>query len=343
MNQFNNIPTNIISGFLGAGKTTAIRHLLKHIPVSETWAVIVNEFGQIGIDGALLKNDRVAIKEIPGGCLCCVGSQSLSVGLNQIIRTVKPNRILIEPTGLGHPVKLIESLTGEFYQSVLDLKAVINLIDARNLSDERYLNHQTFTDQSQLADVLVATKLDCCSEDDIQRFNQYAGSFKPQKIKVETIELGQLKLEWLDISRATQVLPENAIIENKFIDIPHSHIHSHAISQHQAEDGQAKMTGWEMQVGKSDGFVSVGWKINNTAVFKKTNVLYFIKKLVKGMGVERVKGVLNTGEGWVSINVTQHESQISAVDAYTNNIFEIIASQTLDPKSLNISLISCLK
>ena len=140
LSQFSNIPTNIISGFLGAGKTTAIRYLLENKPSSERWAVVVNEFGKVGIDGALLKNDTVEIKEIPGGCLCCVGSQSLNVGLNQIIRNVHPQRILIEPTGLGHPKRLIDSLTGGYFKSVLDLKAVICLLDARQLKNQKYLH-----------------------------------------------------------------------------------------------------------------------------------------------------------------------------------------------------------
>jgi len=66
------IPTNLISGFLGAGKTTAILHLLRQKPADERWAVLVNEFGEIGVDGALLGNpDEVFIREVAGGCICC--------------------------------------------------------------------------------------------------------------------------------------------------------------------------------------------------------------------------------------------------------------------------------
>jgi len=201
MTTYSNISTNIISGFLGVGKTTVIQYLLKQKPKSETWAVIVNEFGKVGIDGALLKNDEVSIKEIPGGCLCCVGSQALSVGLNKIIRTLKPQRILIEPTGLGHPAKLIKTLTGEFYQSVLDLKAIINLVDARNLKDNRYTDNENFIDQSNLADILIASKMDTYSEADKQQFFDYVSSFTPDKSKALMVEQGHLQLDWLDYPR----------------------------------------------------------------------------------------------------------------------------------------------
>ena len=70
------VPTNIITGFLGAGKTSAILHLLKTKPVHERWAVLVNEFGEIGVDGSLFEGlygeqQSVFIREVPGGCMCC--------------------------------------------------------------------------------------------------------------------------------------------------------------------------------------------------------------------------------------------------------------------------------
>lgn len=71
------VPTNIITGFLGVGKTTAILHLLKSKPANERWAILVNEFGEIGIDGELIAGEQksqtdVYIREVPGGCMCCV-------------------------------------------------------------------------------------------------------------------------------------------------------------------------------------------------------------------------------------------------------------------------------
>ena len=101
------IRTNLITGFLGVGKTTAVRHLLAHRPEGERWAVLVNEFGEIGVDGALLDDTGVAVTEVPGGCVCCVSSQAFTVGLNRLIREQRPERILIEPTGLGHPAQII--------------------------------------------------------------------------------------------------------------------------------------------------------------------------------------------------------------------------------------------
>ncbi len=106
------IPTHLIGGPLGAGKTSLIRDLLAQKPAHERWAVLLNEFGQIGLDAALLSTDAdgVALGEVAGGCLCCVNGVPFQVGLGRLLRKAKPDRLLIEPSGLGHPLQLLAQL-----------------------------------------------------------------------------------------------------------------------------------------------------------------------------------------------------------------------------------------
>ena len=104
--NISSVPTNIITGFLGVGKTTAISHLLKNKPSDQRWAVLVNEFGEIGVDGRLMQGQypeeqRVFVKEVPGGCMCCAAGLPMQVALNQLLASARPDRMLIEPTGLG--------------------------------------------------------------------------------------------------------------------------------------------------------------------------------------------------------------------------------------------------
>ena len=95
-----------------AGKTSLIRSLLAQKPAGERWAVLVNEFGEIGLDAALLATDvdGVAIGEVAGGCLCCVNGVPFQVGLGRLLRRARPDRLFIEPSGLGHPLALWKQL-----------------------------------------------------------------------------------------------------------------------------------------------------------------------------------------------------------------------------------------
>ena len=157
------IPTNIISGFLGAGNTSAILSLLEAKPEHERWAVLVNEFGEIGIDGGFFEGvhteqSGVFVREVPGGCMCCASGLSMQIALNQLLARARPHRLLIEPTGLGHPREVLEVLSANHYQDVLNIQKNITLVDARKLTDIRYTLHETFNQQIDVADIVVGNK-----------------------------------------------------------------------------------------------------------------------------------------------------------------------------------------
>lgn len=130
------IPTHLICGPLGAGKTSLIRSLLMQKPVGERWAVLINEFGQIGLDAALLSTDEkgISLAEVAGGCLCCVNGVPFQIGLSRLLRKTKPDRLLIEPSGLGHPTELMAQLGAPPWQGVLALQPCVTVLDALALA-----------------------------------------------------------------------------------------------------------------------------------------------------------------------------------------------------------------
>ncbi|GBF90583.1 hypothetical protein Rsub_03155 [Raphidocelis subcapitata] len=158
------IPVNIVTGALGAGKTTALRHLIDGKPPGEVWAVLVNDFGACGVDGAALGGGGggggVTIRQIAGGCMCCVTSGLLTPAIAQLVRQVKPDRLLIEPSGLGHPGGLIDVLRGPHLGSALELRAVICLVDLSRFDPEALQGMGVAADQIAIADVLVGSKAD---------------------------------------------------------------------------------------------------------------------------------------------------------------------------------------
>lgn len=92
MSALKAIPTNVITGFLGVGKSTAILNLLKQKPDNERWAVLVNEFGEVGIDGSLFTGQKteeagIFIREVPGGCMCCAAGLPMQIALNMLLKT----------------------------------------------------------------------------------------------------------------------------------------------------------------------------------------------------------------------------------------------------------------
>ncbi|UZE95290.1 CobW family GTP-binding protein [Alkalimarinus alittae] len=278
------ISTNIITGFLGVGKTTAILELLKTKPKDEVWAVLVNEFGEVGIDGALLSNNGAFIKEVPGGCMCCVAGLPMQIGLNLLISKAKPDRLLIEPTGLGHPKQIIETLTNEHYHDLLDLRSVITLVDPRNLNNARYLDNENFNDQISVADVVVANKTDRCTEAEKPLFEAYLSGQLPTKQATGWVSQGKLEPQWLDYKH------------NK-ASISHSHQHSKSdlpSSLMTLEEGEA----FTRKENQGQGFYSCGWLFNSKTVFDHPT----LNQYFTGLAADRLKAIVKTTNGVYAFN-----------------------------------------
>ncbi|WP_104035531.1 CobW family GTP-binding protein [Vibrio jasicida] len=282
----NRVPTNILTGFLGVGKTTAILNLLKNKPENENWAVLVNEFGEIGIDGAMMTDQGAMIKEVPGGCMCCTAGVPMSVGITALLRQ-NPDRLLIEPTGLGHPKQVVATLTSEQYQPYVDLKATIALVDPRNLSNEKYLYNKNFVDQLDSADVVIGSKVDLCTSHDIDVFNDWVTDQTPSKVFSKLIHDGDLPIEVLDIERVHGSASSH--IE------AHHHDHAHQEPQFQLPPGEAFIR----KENKGQGYFSCGWLFGAEYSFNFDQLFSMLSELT----AERVKAVMNTDQGCYAFNV----------------------------------------
>ena len=311
------IPTNMITGFLGVGKTTAITHLLKHKPQNEIWSVLVNEFGEIGIDGAMLKSVNAHVREVPGGCICCVAGLPMKIALNMMIATTKPDRILIEPTGLGHPEEIINTLLGEYYDTVLDLRATITLIDPRKLSNSRYTDNANFQDQIAVADVLIANKTDVCGVKDKRAFDALVTQFNPPKQATFWVEQGQLDAAWLNFPRVNHVL-KNPQHHRKNALSPHRELYNASVRLPEGEP-------FVRRENSANGFYSCGWLFQPMIQFNFNELFGWLS----GANFLRAKAVMHTNEGVYMFNaengvLSVNQIPVQSADEILDSRIEVI-------------------
>lgn len=153
------IPVNIITGFLGAGKTTAIILLFKQKTSDERWAVIINEFGKISIDSQTLQSSTVAgnVYDISGGCICCSARGYFHENLTEIIKSGKYSRIIIEPSGLGG-IDMVSEIVETY--STLILMPKICLVDIQLVDNSRIHKLPIYRIQIIKSEFIIFTKCD---------------------------------------------------------------------------------------------------------------------------------------------------------------------------------------
>lgn len=323
------VPTNVITGFLGTGKTTAISQLLTQKPAAERWAILVNEFGEVGIDGSMLtgqstEDNGVFISEVPGGCMCCAAGLPMQIALNRLLSKAKPDRLLIEPTGLGHPKEVLQVLTAEHYHEVIDLRATITLVDARKISDPRYAGNATFRQQLSTADIIVANKTDTYQDGDLAALNHYlAEDLQLNELPVHSVSHGKVKLEWL-LGRARQ--------------FHHHHQHDHAHSSKPLPQTlDLPEQGYLCIENEGEGFFSCGWIFKPDWVFK-ADKLY---QLLLGTELERIKAVFITDQGIIAYNKVDDVLTEIELDEALDSRLECIGTDRQSLRLLEKALLAC--
>ena len=196
------IPVNIIAGPLGVGKTTVINHLLEQRPEQEKWAVLVNEYGLIGLDAALMTKSTdtglpgVELKEVAGGCICCSAGFMFEVSLVLLLQR-RPARLLIEPTGLAALSGILDTLDRPGIREAVDVRSVVCLLDPAQLSEA--LLREEVQDQVEAADVLLASRSDLATPVQLEAFAAWSSELFPPKLHTGQLEHGRLPHTTLDM------------------------------------------------------------------------------------------------------------------------------------------------
>lgn len=166
------VPVTVVTGFLGSGKTTLINHILKG-QHGQKVAVIVNEFGEIGIDGQLMvEEDEEQLVEFNNGCLCCTVRGDLVRTLDDLTQRADLDAVLIETTGIADPAPVASTfIVSDEIKSKFNLDAFVTVVDARNLERNLIDSHEA-QEQVAFADIILLNKTDLVSPEEIARVEQ---------------------------------------------------------------------------------------------------------------------------------------------------------------------------
>jgi cobalamin biosynthesis protein CobW len=182
------VPVLVVSGFLGAGKTTLVRHLLHDAQrTGVRVAVVSNEFGALGIDKALLGEGEEAYVEIEGGCVCCQLSDALLDTLQMLWERVRPDRIIVETSGVALPFDTQLNLWREPVSAWVDDDMAVVVVNAEQLMEGRDLEG-TFEDQVSSADLLLLNKVDLIPPEALGQVEAMLSALAPETPMVRSIQ-----------------------------------------------------------------------------------------------------------------------------------------------------------
>ena len=179
------IKIDVISGFLGAGKTTLIKKLFASDLKNEKVVLIENEFGEIGVDGAFLKDSGVQIKEINSGCICCSLVGDFSKSMKEIVEKFSPDRIIIEPSGVGKLSDIIKAI--EKVEEPLKINIVATVVDGGKC--KMYFKNfgEFYDDQIKQANTVIVSKTDKLGEEKILAAVELIKSLNPHATIITTL------------------------------------------------------------------------------------------------------------------------------------------------------------
>ena len=215
------VKIDIISGFLGAGKTTLIKKLLKEAFEGEQVVLIENEFGEIGIDGGFLKDAGIEIREMNSGCICCSLVGDFGASLKEVVEKYHPDRILIEPSGVGKLSDVIKAVQGVEEDVDIQLNSYTTVVDAKKC--KMYMRNfgEFFDNQVQYAGAIIMSRTDIVDEKKAMESMELLRSINEKAAIITT------PIEKLDGKKILEVTEHPVSLADELLKEEHEHHHHH--------------------------------------------------------------------------------------------------------------------
>ncbi|APQ97500.1 GTP-binding protein [Clostridium botulinum] len=276
------IKVNLISGFLGAGKTTLIKKVLENVK-EEKIVIIENEFGEVAIDGDLIKKEGFDVFELRSGCICCMMKQDFEDSLQKVIEEYKPDRIIIEPTGISYLSQLLDILEKDNFKDKININRVITVVDSTSYLEEKDAFGEFYMDQVENAEILIVSKTQMVDKSTLKKVKESLRECN-KKASIKTLAFEEFNKEYI----------LNFLDEDSSRDIKRDSV--------------------EVMISTEDGFESLGVKTNK--IFEIREINEIVSKLFTGKygDVIRIKGFLKGEKEIIQINCTKKVHNIETVE-----------------------------
>ena len=222
-----NTKIDVVSGFLGAGKTTFIKRLVENSKDKGRTIIIENEFGEIGIDGGFLKNSGIEIKEMNSGCICCSLAGDFEASLRELLKDYAPNRVIIEPSGVGKLSDVLKAVSDVEKDLEVESNSAVTVVDVKKC--KMYMKNfgEFFNNQIQFANTIILSRTDLADNKKIEEAVALIKEVNPEAIIVTT------PLDKLSDEKIEELLSKPIDLKSELLEeLAKEHEHHHHHDEH---------------------------------------------------------------------------------------------------------------
>lgn len=334
---------DIISGFLGAGKTTLIKKLIEEAFQGQKLVLIENEFGEIGIDGGFLKDAGIQITEMNSGCICCSLVGDFTAALEQVIETYHPDRIMIEPSGVGKLSDVVGAVLRVGDKEDITINSMVTVADATKC--KMYMKNfgEFYNDQIETASTIILSRTQTMKQDRLEKVVSLIQEKNKKGAQIITTPWDQLTgtqiLQVIEKSSNLEQELLKELEEHRHEEHHHEHHHHEDHEHHDHHDHEEECScGCHHHHHADEVFTS--WGKETPAKYSKEELADILHKLSEeteyGM-ILRAKGMLPTQDGeWMYFDLVPGEYEIrTGSPDYTGRIC-VIGSQLQEEKLMEL-------
>lgn len=322
---------DIISGFLGAGKTTFIKKMLKEAFSGEQVVLIENEFGEIGIDGGFLKEAGIEIREMNSGCICCSLVGDFGKSLKEVVDTYHPDRILIEPSGVGKLSDVIKAVQDVQDEIEAELNSFTTVVDVTKCRLYKKNFGEFFSNQIEYAGAIILSRTDKAKPEKVEESVELLRELN-EKAPIITTPIEQLSGEKiLETMEHSKSLEEELLLEEEICpECGHGHHHEHHHEHEHHHDGECGCGcghdhDHEHHHHHHADEVFTSWGRETIKTYSREDISRILKTLEEDGTygtVLRAKGMVAGADGeWIYFDMVPQEHEVrSGAAEYTGRI-----------------------